>query len=60
MSISAVAGFSSAARRRSVTAERTPEATVPTMTTSSRGKDRQRRSHARPDPSSPACSQTWA
>ncbi|MGE7439350.1 MULTISPECIES: helicase associated domain-containing protein [Kitasatospora] len=41
-SISAVAGFSSAARRRSATAERTWAAPVPTRTTSSCGKDRQR------------------
>ncbi|WP_441248267.1 hypothetical protein [Kitasatospora sp. McL0602] len=53
-SISAVAGFSSEARRRSAAAERTPAAGVPTRTTSSHGKDRQRRSHARLPPSGPA------
>ncbi|MET8629783.1 hypothetical protein ABZW30_39685 [Kitasatospora sp. NPDC004669] len=41
-----------AARRRSATAERTPAAAAPTGTASSRGKERRRRSHARPDPSS--------
>ncbi|MFG2910242.1 hypothetical protein ACGF13_34985 [Kitasatospora sp. NPDC048286] len=50
----ATTGFSSAASRRSATADRTPAAAVPTRTTSSRGNALQHRSHARPDPSSPA------
>ncbi len=51
--ISATAGFSSAASRGSATAERTPGAAMPTRTASSHGKERRRRSHARPRPSGP-------